>query len=118
PFLFARAGRSLVFGLPGNPVSAFVTFLKLVRPALLKWSGAGDHLLDLPKISARLTSDLMNEDRRPHYLRGRLEDGVFIPAGRQESDALYGLSRANALLRVDAGRKFSAGDSVLVEMLD
>jgi molybdopterin molybdotransferase len=118
PFLFARAEESLVFGLPGNPVSAFVTFLKLVRPALLKWSGAADHLLDLPRISARLTSELVNEDRRPHYLRGRLEDGAFTPTGRQESHALYGLSRANALLRVDAGRKFSAGENVLVETLE
>ncbi len=41
PFLFGRAGRCCIFGLPGNPVSAFVTFLKFVRPALLKMSGCG-----------------------------------------------------------------------------
>ena len=83
PFLLARFEESLVFGLPGNPVSAFVTFLKLVRPALLKWSGAADHLLDLPKCSARLTSEVANEDRRPHYLRGRIENGLFSAIGRQ-----------------------------------
>jgi molybdopterin molybdotransferase len=118
PFLLARAGNGLVFGLPGNPVSAFVTFLKLVRPAILKWSGAADDLLDLRKVSARLTSALTNEDRRPHYLRGRVENGEFRIIGRQESHALFGLSRANALLRMEAGGKFSAGDNVLVELLD
>ena len=118
PFLLARFEESLVFGLPGNPVSAFVTFLKLVRPALLKWSGAADHLLDLPKCSARLTSEVANEDRRPHYLRGRIENGLFSAIGRQESHALYGLSRANALLRLDPGSRFAAGDNVLVEVLE
>ena len=118
PFLLARFEESLVFGLPGNPVSAFVTFLKLVRPALLKWSGAADHLLDLPKCSARLTSEVANEDRRPHYLRGRVENGFFSALGRQESHALYGLSRANALLRLDAGSRFAAGANVLVEVLE
>jgi len=118
PFLLARAGNGLVFGLPGNPVSAFVTFLKLVRPAILKWSGAADDVLDLPKVSARLTSALTNEDRRPHYLRGRVENGEFSVIGRQESHALFGLSRANALLRMEAGGRFSAGENVLVELLD
>ena len=118
PFLLARFEESLVFGLPGNPVSAFVTFLKLVRPALLKWSGAADHLLDLPKCSARLTSEVANEDRRPHYLRGRIENGLFSALGRQESHALYGLSRANALLRLDPGSRFAAGANVLVEVLE
>ena len=118
PFLFARTERSLVFGLPGNPVSAFVTFLKLVRPAILKWSGAADELLDLRKVPARLTSELSNEDRRPHYLRGRFEEERFSATGRQESHALFGLSRANALLRMEAGSRLSAGDHVVVELLD
>ena len=40
PFLFGRLKNCFVFGLPGNPVSAFVTFLMLVRPAILKLMGA------------------------------------------------------------------------------
>ena len=39
PFLFGQANRCAVFGLPGNPVSAFVTFLQFVRPAILKMMG-------------------------------------------------------------------------------
>src|SRR6184192_599625 len=62
PFLFGRAGESAVFGLPGNPVSAFVTFLQFVRPALLKMMGAAN--LDLQKVIARLTVDLTNDGDR------------------------------------------------------
>jgi molybdopterin molybdotransferase len=51
-------------------------------------------------------------------LRGRLQDGFFNPIGRQESHALFGLSRANALLRVDRGETLDAGAMVLVEIWD
>ena len=118
PFLFGSAGRCFIFGLPGNPVSAFVTFLKFVRPALLKMQGAAEGLLGLRKVRARLGSEVTNLGARPHYLRGRLEEGVFSLSGRQESHALFGLSRANALLRVAAGSKFAAGESVTVELWD
>src|SRR5262249_6751608 len=40
PFLFGNIGGCFVFGLPGNPVSAFVTFLQFVRPAILRMMGA------------------------------------------------------------------------------
>ncbi len=118
PFLFGRAGRCCIFGLPGNPVSAFVTFLKFVRPALLKMRGAADKNLGLREVPARLATEVTNNGARPHYLRGRLEEGVFSLSGRQESHALFGLSRANALLRVEAGSKFAAGESVTVELWD
>jgi molybdopterin molybdotransferase len=118
PFLFGRAGECCIFGLPGNPVSAFVTFLKFVRPALLKMSGASDNNLGLRKVPARLATELINDGNRPHYLRGRLQDGVFTVTGRQESHALFGLSRANALLRVAADEKFAADAIVSVELLD
>ena len=101
PFLFGEAGGCAVFGLPGNPVSAFVTFLQFVRPAILKMMGADD--FDLPKMPARLTVDLTNEGDRPLYLRGRIDNGTFVPIGRQESHALFGLSQSNALLRVVVG---------------
>ena len=118
PFLFGRAGRCCIFGLPGNPVSAFVTFLKFVRPALLKMSGAADENLGLREVPARLVVGVTNDGDRPHYLRGRLQGGVFTVTGRQESHALFGLSRANALLRVAAGSKFAAGEGVTVELWD
>jgi molybdopterin molybdotransferase len=116
PFLFGEAGGCAVFGLPGNPVSAFVTFLQFVRPAILKMMGANN--LDLPKTSARLTADLANEGDRTHYIRGKIDNGTFVPIGRQESHALFGLSQSNALLRAAVGESFKAGAMVEVQTWD
>jgi molybdopterin molybdotransferase len=116
PFLFGRLGDCFLFGLPGNPVSAFVTFLQFVRPAILKMMGATD--LDLPKVPAILRVDLTNENDRVHYLRGKFEDRHFTPVGRQESHALFGLSQSNALLRVAVGESLKAGDVVDVQLWD
>ena len=114
PFLFGQLGGCFVFGLPGNPVSAFVTFLQFVRPAILKMMGASN--LDLPKMPAKLTIDLTNDSDRAHYLRGKLENGSFAPVGRQESHALFGLSQSNALLRVEVGESLKAGETVDVQV--
>jgi molybdopterin molybdotransferase len=116
PFLFGEAGGCAVFGLPGNAVSAFVTFLQFVRPAILKMMGANN--LDLPKAPAKLTVDLVNEGDRAHYVRGRIENGIFAPIGRQESHALFGLSQSNALLRVAVGESLRAGEIVDVQIWD
>ena len=118
PFLFGRAGPSRVFGLPGNPVSAFVTFLKFVRPALRRMMGAGETFLGLRRVTARLAEEVANEGDRPHYLRGTVNDGVFRPSGRQESHALFGLSRAHALLRLAPGERLSAEEWATVELWD
>src|SRR5207248_9519577 len=116
PFLFGNIGACFLFGLPGNPVSAFVTFLQFVRPAILRMIGAAD--VDLPKIPAKLTIDQSNESERAHYLRGRFENGNFAPIGRQESHALFGLSQSNALLRMGAGESMKAGQTVAVQVFD
>ncbi len=105
-----------IFGLPGNPVSAFVTFLQFVRPAILKMMGAIN--LDLPQLPARLTVDLTNQGDRAHYIRGKLEHGKFSPVGRQESHALFGLSQSNALLRLGLGQSLRAGEIVDVQIWD
>jgi molybdopterin molybdotransferase len=116
PFLFGQIEKCAVFGLPGNPVSAFVTFLQFVRPAISKMMGAAD--LDLPKVPAKLGIDLANDGDRPHYVRGKLEHGKFSLVGRQESHALFGLSQSNALLRVGVGESFKAGEIVDVQIWD
>jgi molybdopterin molybdotransferase len=114
PFLFGHLGSCLVFGLPGNPVSAFVTFLQFVRPAILRMMGAND--LDLSKLPAKLTSEISNESERPHYVRGKFQNGNFTPIGRQESHALFGLSESNALLRVETGETLKAGQTVSIQV--
>jgi molybdopterin molybdotransferase len=116
PFLFGHLGKCFVFGLPGNPVSAFVTFLQFVRPAILTMMGASG--LDLPKMPAKLAVDLTNESERAHYVRGKFENGNFAPIGRQESHALFGLSQSNALLRVEVGQSLKAGEMVDLEVWD
>jgi molybdopterin molybdotransferase len=108
--------KCFVFGLPGNPVSAFITFLQFVRPAVLRMMGATN--LDLPRVPAKLAVDLTNDGDRPHYIRGRLEHEKFTPVGRQESHALFGLSQANALLRVAVGQSFKADEIVDVQIWD
>jgi molybdopterin molybdotransferase len=115
PFLFGRLNQKWVFGLPGNPVSAFVTFLLFVRPALLAmqgWRGAS-----VTKTQAILSKSVTNKGERPHYLRGYLEAGRFMPFEHQESHALFALSRANALLRVGAGEQISEYQTVEVILI-
>ena len=116
PFLFGNVGGCLVFGLPGNPVSAFVTFLQFVRPAILKMMGATN--LDLSQVPAKLAFGLTNDGDRPHYIRGKVERGKFTPVGRQESHALFGLSQANALLRVGIGQSLKADEIIHVQIWD
>src|SRR6266516_1784696 len=116
PFVFGWIGNCAVFGLPGNPVSAFVTFLQFVRPAILKMMGASE--VDLPKVPAKLITDLTNDSDRVHYIRGKFENGTFAPFGRQESHALFGLSQSNALLRLEVGEARTGGESVDVQTFD
>jgi len=75
PALFGRfdppESGPLVFGLPGNPVSAMVTFEQLVRPALLKL--AGHRHLFRPRLRARLAEPLHKKPGRLHFVRVRLE---------------------------------------------
>ncbi|HEY5036960.1 MAG TPA: gephyrin-like molybdotransferase Glp [Chthoniobacterales bacterium] len=118
PFLFGSVGACRVFGLPGNPVSAFVTFLQFVRPALRAMAGADPEELGLREVPARLASEVANTGDRPHYFRGTLRAGTFALMGRQESHALFGLSRANALLRVAPGVTLPADMTVQVEIWD
>ncbi len=119
PLLFTNAKRSdggvcHILGLPGNPVSSFVTFQLFVRPALLRAMGAEGTVLQLPQSRAILSAPLINQGDRPHYLRGRCEDGRFTPQGVQQSHALFALSQSNALLRMEPETSLKAGAEVMV----
>jgi len=120
PFLFGRRGEGLVFGLPGNPVSSYVTFLLFVLPALKRWCGevVDPEALPLESAHGRLSEELANPGDRPHYIRGILEGGgdgaTFRPVGMQQSHALSGLSRANALFRLEEGANWRGGDGIVV----
>lgn len=122
PFLFVQSRRgdggmsASIFGLPGNPVSAFITFHLFVRPALLRWMGAAD--VSPFTLTARVAGGFHNDGDRPHYLRGGLKDGMFQTAGLQQSHALYGLSQACALLRLEAGQTLNPGDPARILLLN
>jgi molybdopterin molybdotransferase len=123
PFVFGRLSRSqnrlssaddkLFFGLPGNPVSALVTFLLLVRPAILRWQGASN--VGLPSQSAVLAEPLENSGERRHYVRVRISiDGKCHCAGTQASHILSSFAAANGLVDIKPRTVLAAGTSVEV----
>jgi molybdopterin molybdotransferase len=106
PLVFGRRGRTLVFGLPGNPVSAQVTFDLFVRSALLKLQGA--RALERPTLEAELVAAARNRSGRRAYLpaRVRCQDGRIVaePLRSQGSADVVAHARANALLVLEAER--------------
>jgi molybdopterin molybdotransferase len=115
PISFGVLGGRLVFGLPGNPVSALVGFELFVRPALLALQGAAD---PLPRFErGRLASRLTPNAHRDELVRARLlldGDGpVLDPLPGRESHMIVRAAAADALVLVRMGdRELSAGDSV------
>jgi molybdopterin molybdotransferase len=120
PTWFGRRGNTLVFGLPGNPVSAVVTFSLFVRPALAALQGrAPERLLESEAILA--TAVPRNPDRE-QALRVRLErqNGrlVAIPNGPQGSHIVTSLLGADALALIAPGEgELDAGTTVMLEPL-
>ncbi len=99
PFVFGRWRDKYLFGLPGNPVSALVTFLLLVHPSLRRWQGAAD--VQLPGSHGVLAERVINESDRRHFMRVVVDSGGLVrSAGPQASHRLASLARANALLDV------------------
>jgi molybdopterin molybdotransferase len=90
--------RVPLFTLPGNPVSAFVSFQLFVRPALAALQDTDD--LRLPAVRATLTGAVRSPRGRRSYLRGVLTDGRVAPLSGQGSHQIAALGRANALIVV------------------
>lgn len=120
PTWFGTRGETLVFGLPGNPVSVMVTFLLLVRPALAVLGGGRP---GRSRTKARLAADCEKRPGRAHAVRCRLElreDGWHAhPFERQGSHVLTSMLGADclALLPAESG-PLRAGEPVEVELLD
>jgi molybdopterin molybdotransferase len=113
PFVFGQRGEKFLFGLPGNPISALVTFLLLVRPALLRWQGAGD--LSLPSHPGTLAEPLANPGGRRHFMRVFVESaGQVRSAGIQASHILSSAAAANGLVEVPPRTTLAAGTIVPV----
>lgn len=123
PLVFGRfPGRGpLVFGLPGNPVSAMVTFEEFVRPVLRRL--AGHRALHRPRIAAVLGETLRKAAGRAHFVRVRLErkDGVVVArsTGNQSSGVLRSMALAHGLLVFPAdATALAEGTQVEVRVLD
>jgi molybdopterin molybdotransferase len=120
PTWFGRRGDVLVFGLPGNPVSAVVTFSLFVRPALAALQGRTEAPLLEP--DAVLGAAVRRSPDREQAVRVRLErrNGklVAIPNGPQGSHIVTSLLGADALAFVPAGEgELEAGANVALERL-
>ena len=124
PFAFGVLASSgaKVFGLPGNPVSAMVSFELFVRPALRKMGGHTD--LHRPVVTARAQRALCRQpDGKLHLLRGRVfPDGAgawsVVTADAQESHQLRAMADANALVMLPSGEGVGAGDPVQALVID
>ena len=113
PFVYGRLRGKPLFGVPGNPVSAMVTFLVLVRPGILKLTGATD--LELPAHPGVLAVPLVNRGDRRHFMRVRVDAaGQVHAAGLQASHAVGPLGQANALVDVPPETSLAEGASVTV----
>ncbi len=118
PLFFGTRGRTLVFGLPGNPVSVFVTFEEFVKPALCRLTG--QRWRDGYTEPAVLVTDLqVSPTRRTHFLRVRCSSHnqlVAEPMNGQGSHQLRSLIEADGWIRVISNEgPWTAGTRVLVK---
>ena len=121
PLAFGRIGNVPHLGLPGNPVSAMVTFEVFARPALLKMLGKQD--FRKPTIEATLLDGARNTDARRVFLRAFVErrDGGYVArlTGPQGSGILTSMAAANGLAIIPEDvPAVHPGDRVQVVMLD
>jgi molybdopterin molybdotransferase len=121
PLVAGSRGRQLCFGLPGNPAAALVTFVQLVRPALLKRMGAGD-LCDRPMIQAVMEQPVSKGERKRYVYRVIVQrrGGGYAArlSGGQGSHMMASLAWANGLLSIpEESCGFEAGQLVDVELL-
>ena len=111
PLLVARRGRQWVIGLPGNPISSYVTAFLFLLPLLRALGGASDprprHLL------ARLGAGLPPAGDRTEFIRARFDGDSLVPVAVQDSSALLALAVAEALVERPANAQAArAGDLV------
>jgi molybdopterin molybdotransferase len=111
PFAHGRVGAAHFIGLPGNPVSSFVTFLLLVRPFVLRMQGVRN--VALPIQSLRADFDWPRADRRQEFLRVRrnVQGGLDL-FPNQSSGVLTSVVWGDGLVDNPPGRTIVRGDTV------
>jgi len=117
PFVLGQVRGKPVFGLPGNPVSALVTYLMMVRPALLNMQGARGWRL--AKRPGRLVDEMINRGDRRHFARVTIDDqGLVRSAGGQRSHMLGSLAKANGLVDLPPKSRLAKGERIEVIPID
>lgn len=120
PTVFARRGKNLIFGLPGNPISALITFECFVRPALGRLCGMTKP--DLPRMKGELLADMRQSSGRMAFLPAWVfwqDDGWKVePLLWKSSADIIGFAHANATLIFPKNRDFlSRGEIVEIMLL-
>ena len=111
PFAHGRVGNAHFMGLPGNPVSSFVTFLLLVRPFLLKLQGA-TRLAPTP-MSLPAHFSWPRADKRREFLRVRRDaEGGLELFANQSSNVLTSAAWGDGLVDIPAGQTIQPGQAV------
>jgi molybdopterin molybdotransferase len=113
--------RVPLFALPGNPVSAYVSFELFVRPALRAMAGHPPESLHRPRVTATLDADspLASPPGRRQFLRGSYAAGTVRPVGGASSHLIAALAQADALVEIpEATTEVRPGDQVTVVLLD
>jgi molybdopterin molybdotransferase len=122
PMAVGRIGRSVLFGLPGNPVAVMVTFLAFVRPALLQMMGCT--AAPPPLLRARSLEAMRKKPGRTEYQRGIVtsaSDGTLQvrTTGNQGSGVLSSMVQGNGLIVLHHSQgSVAVGDEVDVMMFD
>ncbi|MCK2125462.1 molybdopterin molybdotransferase MoeA [Thauera aromatica] len=111
PLAYGRVHGAAFIGLPGNPVSSFVTFVMLVRPFLLATQGVGE--TDPVALTLRADFDWPKPDRRREFLRARINArGEVEVFANQGSAALHSTVWATGLVDIPAGSVIERGEQV------
>ncbi|HOD39688.1 MAG: Molybdopterin molybdenumtransferase [bacterium ADurb.Bin243] len=129
PFIFAmkKAGNhnKLVFGLPGNPASSLVSFIKLLRPALYKYAGLANPR-ECVSVMGAISESVKKDPERTTYLRAVISNPagergksplISVPS-RQDSNILTTALAANCLAEIPAGEgRVESGESVWAQII-
>ena len=111
PVMIGRLGRTVVLGLPGNPVSAFVTASLFLKPLVDHLLGSR-HPVPVPQL-ARLGSAIGTTGNRADYLRGYWHEGSVLPVATQDSAGLAALASAELLIVRDIGAPAAAAGEMV-----
>jgi molybdopterin molybdotransferase len=114
PLAFGEVKQAFFLGLPGNPVSSFITFLLFVRPFILRLQGVDDVAALTPKRYAmRADFNWPRADRRNEFLRAKINaDGALELFANQSSGVLTSTVWGDGLIDNPPGQTISAGDTV------